>query len=78
MEENSLFYSQVYLNLEYAIKKSGKTKKEIANKLGVTASNLSLFLKKLKQGENISTKNLNKISKILEVPVEFFFTNNYN
>ena len=26
MEENSLFYSQVYLNLEYAIKKSGKTK----------------------------------------------------
>ena len=78
MEKNSIFYNKVYLNLEYAIKKSGKTKREIADKLGVTASNLSLFLKKLKCGENISTKNLNKLSGILNVPVEFFFTNNYN
>ena len=78
MKGNNTFYERVYLNLEYAIKKSGKSKREIANKLGVTASNLSLFLKKLKKGENISTKNLNKISGILGVPVEFFFTNNYN
>ncbi|NLF43358.1 MAG: helix-turn-helix transcriptional regulator [Bacteroidales bacterium] len=56
------------------LKKKGLTRKDLANKLGMTEANIYKILKK----ESIDTKLLDRVSEILDVPISFWFDESYS
>jgi len=58
--------------IKHIIKKSDFSVKHVAKKIGMTHQNLYRLLKK----ESIESKHLERIAKLLDVPVGYFFNEN--
>lgn len=64
---------RISANIRKVMKEKQIKNYELAEKLGKTKENLSMFFSRLEKGGSSNTRVLNAIAEALEVPLSIFF-----
>ena len=70
----SITNTDICNNILFALKYNNISQRELSNRLGVSPATVSLWLK---GNTPFTTETLTKISKILNLPLEYFPTNHF-